>query len=203
MTRTVTAGTVGLLPACRSSHRNDWPVTGGAPTNDRYSTLDQINRTNVSRLTVAWTYHTGDMPAGRRSEIQATPIVIDSVLYTTTPALAVIALRAEPRHASLALRSVCWPDSRASRANRGVVYWADGDDRRILSFTASQRLYALDARTGRPIRTFGDSGSVDLGAGLGRDVPVDAGESPSAGVRHRDQPGRRVRGPAHRGNSRR
>ena len=72
----------------------DWRVTGGEPGNSRYSSLDQINRGNVAQLRVAWTYHTGDMPAGGHSEIQATPIVIDSVLYTTTPALAVVALRA-------------------------------------------------------------------------------------------------------------
>ena len=67
-------GAAGLVAACRSSHRDDWPVTGEAPTTDRYSTLDQINRANLSKLTVAWTYHTGDVPPGRRSEIQATPI---------------------------------------------------------------------------------------------------------------------------------
>jgi len=170
---TVTAA----VAACRASHRDDWPVTGGAPSNDRYSTLDQINRANVSQLTVAWTYHTGDMPAVRRTEIQATPIVVDSVLYATTPALAVIALRAD----SGTLRWRFDPFAGRTRelhANRGVVYWADGDNRRIL-FTAGQRLYALDARTGRPIPTFGDSGSVDLAAGLGRDAPVDSAASPS------------------------
>ena len=177
----------GLVAACRPSHRDDWPVTGGAPTNDRYSTLDQINRANVSQLTVAWTYHTVDTPAGGRSEIQATPIVVDSVLYTTTPALAVIALRAD----SGTLRWRFDPFAGRTRelhANRGVVYWAEGGDRRIL-FTAGRRLYALDAPTGRPIVTFGDSGSVDLGAGLGRDVPVDSAESASEGYVIATSPG--------------
>ena len=176
-----------FVAACGPSHRDDWPVTGGAPSNDRYSTLDQINRANVSRLTVAWTYHTGDMPAGRRSEIQATPIVVDSVLYTTTPALAVIALRAD----SGTLRWRFDPFAGRTRelhANRGVVYWAEGGDRRIF-FTAGRRLYALDAPTGRPIVTFGDSGSVDLGAGLGRDVPVDSAESASEGYVIATSPG--------------
>jgi len=176
-----------FVAACAPSHRDDWPVTGGAPSNDRYSTLDQINRANVSRLTVAWTYHTGDMPAGSRSEIQATPIVVDSVLYTTTPALAVIALRAD----SGTLRWRFDPFAGRTRelhANRGVVYWAEGGDRRIF-FTAGRRLYALDAPTGRPIVTFGDSGSVDLGAGLGRDVPVDSAESASEGYVIATSPG--------------
>jgi quinoprotein glucose dehydrogenase len=184
---TVIAGMAGLVAACRPSHRDDWRVTGGAPTNDRYSTLDQINRANVSQLTVAWTYHTGDTPAGGRSEIQATPIVVDSVLYTTTPALAVIALRAD----SGTLRWRFDPFAGRTRelhANRGVVYWAEGGDRRIL-FTAGRRLYALDAPTGRPIVTFGDSGSVDLGAGLGREVPVDSAESASEGYVIATSPG--------------
>jgi quinoprotein glucose dehydrogenase len=119
--------------------------------------------------------------------MQATPIVIDSVLYTTTPALAVIALRAD----SGTLRWRFDPFAGRTRelhANRGVAYWADGHDRRIL-FTAGQRLYALDARTGRLVSTFGDSGSVDLGAGLGRDVPVDSAESQSAGYVIATSPG--------------
>ena len=176
-----------FVAACAPSHRDDWPVTGGAPSNDRYSTLDQINRANVSRLTVAWTYHTGDMAAGSRSEIQATPIVVDSVLYTTTPALAVIALRAD----SGTLRWRFDPFAGRTRelhANRGVVYWAEGGDRRIF-FTAGRRLYALDAPTGRPIVTFGDSGSVDLGAGLGREAPVDSAESASEGYVIATSPG--------------
>ncbi len=172
LTLTLTAVAVCLLTACDSPRRDDWPVTGGAPSNDRYSTLDQIDRANVARLTVAWTYHTGDAPAGGRSQMQATPIVVDSILYTTTPALAVIALRAD----SGTLRWRFDPfDGRTPElhANRGVAYWAKGDDRRIL-FTAGRRLYALDARTGRPVPTFGDSGWVDLSTGLGRAAPSDS-----------------------------
>ena len=125
---------------------NDWRVTGGEPGNSRYSLLDQINRGNVGRLRVAWTYHTGDIPTGGHSEIQATPIVVDGVLYTTTPALTVIALRADSgtllwRFDPFAKRP------RESHVNRGVVYWADARDQRIF-FTAGRRLYALDAQTG-------------------------------------------------------
>ncbi len=152
--------------ACSPSR--DWPVTGGDPGSTRYSPLDQINRDNVARLRLAWTYHTGDAPPDRPSEIQATPIVVGGVLYTTTPALAVIALRAD--RGTLVWRFDPFAHRpRASHVNRGVVYWADGRDRRIF-FTAGRRVYALNARTGLPIPTFGDSGSVDLGAGLGRDV---------------------------------
>ena len=162
---------------CASQGPNtDWRVTGGDAGNTRYSTLDQINRANVAQLRVAWVYHTGDMPAhgpwGGASEIQATPIVIDGVLYTTTPALAVIALHAESGKLIWRFDPRTTHDARRtdfSHVNRGVVFWSDGSDSRIL-FTAGRRLYALDARTGRPIRTFGDSGSVDLAAGLSREI---------------------------------
>jgi len=163
-----------FLAGCSASQTSsdDWRVTGGEPGNSRYSALAQIDTSNVARLRVAWTYHTGDLPPDGHGEIQATPIVVSGILYTTTPALAVIALRAgtgtliwkfDPRTTHDAPRTF------ATHVNRGVVYWASGDDRRVF-FTAGRRLYALDARTGHPISTFGDSGSIDLGAGLSRDI---------------------------------
>jgi len=152
----------------RRATSSDWPVTGGDAGNTRYSSLAQIDRSNVGRLRVAWTYHTGDMPAGH-SEIQATPVVIDGVMYATTPALSAIALRADSgtllwRFDPFAHRA------RESHVNRGVVYWRSGDGKARIFFTAGRRLYALDARSGKPIATFGDTGSIDLAAGLGRDI---------------------------------
>lgn len=184
--------TIALLlfaAGCASQGPNsDWRATGGDPGNTRYSTLDQINRANVARLRVAWVYHTGDMPAhgpwGGASEIQATPIVIDGVLYTTTPALAVIALHAETGTPLWRFDPFAGHEH-AIHVNRGVVYWSKGSDSRIL-FTAGRRLYALDARTGRPIRAFGDSGSVDLAAGLSRQVGDAYLVATSPGVIYKD-----------------
>jgi quinoprotein glucose dehydrogenase len=161
----------------------DWRVTGGEPGNTRYSALVQINRGNVARLTAAWTYHTGDMPPDSRSEIQATPIVVDGVLYATTPALAAIALRAD--NGTLLWRFDPFAHrTRESHVNRGVTYWSGGDGR--IFFAAGRRLYALDARTGIPIPTFGDSGSIDLGAGLSRDVTGAYLVATSPGVVYKD-----------------
>ena len=127
---------------------SDWRVTGGDPGSSRYSTLDQINRDNVSALRVAWTYHTGDAPVNAHSEIQATPIVVDGVLYTTTPALAAIALRGDD--GTLIWRFDPFVNrARESHVNRGVVYWSDGKSSRIF-FSAGRRLYSLDATTGVP-----------------------------------------------------
>ena len=83
-------GFPALLHAQRKSA--DWPVYGGNTDHTLYSTLDQITPANVSRLRVAWTYETHDEFQG--SEMQANPIVIDGVLYATTPKLHVFALDA-------------------------------------------------------------------------------------------------------------
>ncbi len=161
-----------------------WPTTGGEPGNSRYSGLDQINTTTVAQLRVAWVYHTGDLPPDGHGEIQATPIVVDGVVYGTTPKVAVIALRADK--GTLLWRFDAFPNRPTQpHVNRGVVYWAEGQDRRIF-FSVDRRLYALDARTGRPIPTFGDSGSIDLGAGLSRDVGDAYLVATSPGVIYKD-----------------
>jgi quinoprotein glucose dehydrogenase len=160
-----------LGAGCARAAASDWLATGSDRGNTRYSALSQIARDNVANLRVAWTYRTGDLPAGGSGQMQATPIIVDGILYTSTPALAVVALRADSG-------TLLWrfepPVGRSrgpswAQVNRGVVYWASGDDRRVL-FTAGRFLYALDARTGRSIPTFGDSGAVDLARGLSRDI---------------------------------
>src|SRR5688572_13914793 len=86
---------LAITPGCATTQAPgiDWRVAGGEPGNSRYSALEQINRSNVARLRVAWTSRTGDHQGN--GQIQATPIVVDGVLYTTTPALSVVALRAD------------------------------------------------------------------------------------------------------------
>src|SRR5450432_2977491 len=152
------AGALSLVTLC--GQPREWPTYGGGPENIRYSTLSQINRENAGRLGVAWTFDTGDMFPG--SEMQCNPIVVDGVLYATTPKLRVIALDA----ATGALKWSFDPNGgkKAGKSrNRGVTYW----ERRIF-FAESHYLYSLDARTGRLMSDFGEAGRVDLRAGLGR-----------------------------------
>jgi quinoprotein glucose dehydrogenase len=137
----------------------DWPVYGGAPEGTRYSSLRQINRQNVRNLKVAWTFDSGDAYPG--SEMQCNPLVVSGVLYATTPKLKVIALDA-------ATGELLWRfDPNEGRKvlgkmrNRGVTYWSDGKDERIL-VAAHQYLFSLDAKTGKPDRTFGSAGRIDL-----------------------------------------
>ncbi|MEJ0030882.1 MAG: hypothetical protein WDO15_11155 [Bacteroidota bacterium] len=73
---------------------NSWRVTGGSKENIRYSTLTQIDTTNVKDLSVAWTYHTGDADTANHSQIQCNPIIVDGVMYATSPKLKLVAVDA-------------------------------------------------------------------------------------------------------------
>ncbi len=154
----------------------EWRSYGGDPGGMRYSPLDQINRSNIRDLRVAWTYHTGDKRDRPRTTIECTPVVADGLMYITTALINVCALDA-------ASGKLVWrfdpfagsPDYEATGAesirgvSRGVTYWEDGRDKRIF-VTAGPRLVCLDARTGRPVAGFGNKGSVDLTKGLGKDI---------------------------------
>jgi quinoprotein glucose dehydrogenase len=141
----------------------DWPVYGGSDDHTHYTTLNQITPANVKRLKVAWTYETHDEFAG--SEMQTNPIVIDGVLYGTSPKLRVFALDAATGKELWSFDPNYGAPPTSRIRHRGVIVTGD----RVI-FNYRNRLYALDKRTGHPIRTFGDTGWVDLRAGLGRPV---------------------------------
>ncbi len=146
-----------------------WEVFGGTKDAARYSSLTQINKENVGQLQVAWTYHTKDSTA--TSQIQCQPIVVDGVLYATTPQVNVFALDAATGRLRWRFNPFDMLGGQNSWAgtNRGVTYWEEGDDKRIL-FSASHYLIALDAESGRPVTTFGDGGKVDLRRELDTDL---------------------------------
>jgi len=154
----------------------DWSVYGG-PGQTRYSSLKQINRRNVSRLHVAWTYDTADGPNASQTQ----PIVVNGVLYGLTPTHKVVALNA-------ATGSLLWRyDSgiEGRGPNRGLIYWTDGAQQRI--FTSVQSfIFALDAQTGKPITSFGNQGRIDLREGLGRDPAKQSIVLTSPGVIYKD-----------------
>jgi len=169
--------------ASSSADYSDWKVYGGAPDNIHYSTLDQINRGNVRNLAVAWTYDSGD--AFPESEMECNPIVEHGVLFATTPKLRLIALDAATGQLRWSFDPNQGEAVAAKRRNRGVAYWEDGDDRRVF-LVARQYLYAIDAASGKPIASFGDSGRVDLREGLGRDPKLQAISATSPGVVYKD-----------------
>jgi quinoprotein glucose dehydrogenase len=135
--------------------QQDWPAYGGHD-GTHYSSLSQINRDNVKSLVVAWKYDTGEVGG-----IEANPIIVGKVLYATTPGRSVIALDA-------ATGKLIWKfeaDLEGRVLGRGVSYWTDGHQGRIL-FGARNYLYALDATTGKVIPSFGEQGRIDLRKGL-------------------------------------
>jgi quinoprotein glucose dehydrogenase len=154
----------------------DWAVYNGTSASDHYSKLSQINRQNVSKLQVAWTYDTGE-PGG----LEANPLIIDGVLYSYTPAQHLVALDA-------ATGKLLWKfDSgiRSAQPARGIAYWTDGKERRILA-TVSNFLYALDASTGKPIPSFGEDGRVDLRKNLRGDYQLQSITPTSPGIVYKD-----------------
>jgi quinoprotein glucose dehydrogenase len=162
-----------------------WKQSRGDAGSSSYSSLDQINRDNVNLLEVAWIYHSGDQDDidWIYSASQVNPIVIDEVMYLTTPAIKVAALNAATGEASWIFDP--FEDDDPSGVNRGVVYWEDGDDRRIF-FSAGPYLYALDAGNGLPVNEFGDAGRVDLREDLGRDPALISVSYTSPGIIHKD-----------------
>ena len=139
-----------------------WSDYAGAADSAQYSALKQIDRTNIGRLQVAWTYSMGD---GRKYDFN--PLIVDGVMYVLAKGNSIVAL-----DAATGKEIWTWRDSEEITiiTHRGINYWESKDrtDRRLL-FAANHMLRAIDARTGKPIASFGVNGRVDLKEGLGRD----------------------------------
>ncbi|MDF9796372.1 quinoprotein glucose dehydrogenase [Catalinimonas alkaloidigena] len=147
----------------------DWPTYGGNNAGNRYSVLDQINKENIHELQLAWTFDTGENndPNERAMNLQCQPIVVNGILYGTTPQMKVFAVHAGSGEQIWKFDPFADPEKRPRyHPVRGVMYWADGDDQRIL-YTAGASLYAINANTGEKILSFGEQGEVDLHTGLG------------------------------------
>ena len=150
-----------LIPAAAQDHRT-WRDYGGAADSAQYSALAQIDRSNVTRLRVAWTYPTGD-----NNKYFFNPVAVDGTVYVLAHGNSIVALNA-------ATGEEIWthpPDAGTTViTHRGINYWESKDrsDRRLL-YAANHFLRAIDARTGRTIASFGDGGRVDLKQGLDRD----------------------------------
>ncbi len=166
-----------------SREYREWKIFGGGPENIHYSALQQINRDNVHQLEVAWRYDTGDEFPG--SEMQCNPIIVDGVLYATTPKVRVIALDAATGELRWSFDPNEGKKPPGKMRNRGVTYWEDGEDKRIY-FVFRHWLYALDAQTGQPVKSFGEAGRVDLREGLGRDPQEITITASTPGVIYKD-----------------
>src|SRR5438477_2518606 len=144
----------------------EWPSYTGDVKGSKYSPLDQITADNFSRLEIAWRFKTDSLGTRPEYKLEGTPLMVRGVLYATAGTRrAVVALDAatgellwahgehEGRRGAAAPRQL---------SGRGLAYWTDGTEERILYYTPGYRLVALDAHTGVRIPSFGQDGIVDL-----------------------------------------
>jgi len=172
-----------VVPASSQSNsakERDWPAYGGDLANTHYSPLDQITAENFNRLQVAWRFKTDNLGPRRESQLEATPLVIGGMLYTVAGTRrAVVALDATTGE----MRWMHSEDEGARGAaaprqlsGRGLAYWTDGTEQRILYVTPGYRLIALDAKTGNRVPGFGVNGVVDLKLDDDQDIDLVTGE---------------------------
>ncbi len=169
----------GLLGQVRSQE-GEWSTYGGDLASRRYRPFDQINRDNFSNLQIAWRFKTDALGPRRELNFQATPLMVNGVLYTTAGTRrAVVALDAasgemlwmhredEGKRGEAAPRQL---------SGRGLAYWTDGKEQRIVYVTPGYQMIALDAHTGKRVHSFGKNGAVDLKLEMDQSIDLITGE---------------------------
>ena len=185
MNRCLTLGMIATaLTACADTGSMgivEWPAYGGDAGGQKYSPLADINRGNVDRLTLAWTWETGEQPirdtdstkAARPGMFQSTPIMVNDTLYLSTPFNRVVALNPSTGAKYWEYDPGAYrpgqPSNGTGFVHRGVAMWSGGGERRIF-INSRWRLIAIDAATGTPVSSFGTGGEVDLTSGLSRQI---------------------------------
>src|SRR5881397_3368546 len=158
----------------------EWPTYGGDLANTRYSPLDQINKANFNKLEVAWRFKTDALGPRPEYNFEGTPLMVDGIVYSTAGTRrAVVALDAgtgellwmhsenEGKRGAAAPRQL---------SGRGLAYWTDGWEQRILYVTPGYQMIALDAKTGAPAAGFGRNGIVDLKEEDDQPIDLEKGE---------------------------
>ncbi len=153
-----------------------WSNYAGTKDGSRYSSNEQITTENVHQLTIAWTFSTHDADSGNRSQNQCNPIVINGILYGTSPRLKLFAIDALNGTPKWIFDPLTEDTSSAKdpmaflKVSRGVAFWSneDGSDQRIF-YSVGSRTYAINAKDGKPVRSFGKNGFIDLTENLDRD----------------------------------
>jgi quinoprotein glucose dehydrogenase len=158
----------------------EWPTYGGDLGHTRYSALDQIDSSNFNELEIAWRFKTDNLGPLPEYRFQSTPLMVDGIIYSTGGSRrAVVALDAETGE-------INWVYSlkegeRSSYAprrlsGRGLSYWSDGENKRIIYVTPGYQMVSLDATTGRPDSEFGNNGIVDLKQNADQVIDLVTGE---------------------------
>src|SRR5215217_7843317 len=154
----------------------EWPHWGGDLAGTKYSPLDQITRDNVKDLRIAWRWKPDNYGPRADANMEATPIMVGGVLYTTAGTRrAVVALDGTTGETLWMYRldEGVRGDTAPRSVSRGVEYWTDGKEQRIILISKGYRLVSLDAKTGIPDPKFGKSGVVDLYEDFDQPLPKD------------------------------
>jgi len=163
---TLIVSAISPLPAQTGAKNGEWRTYGGDLGNTKYSPLDQINASNFNTLKLAWRFHTENLGPKPEYNMEVTPLMVNGVVYTAAGSRRdIVALDAATGEQLWIHRENEGPRGSASPrqlSGRGVAWWKDGTDERILYVTPGYRLIALDAKTGVPVPTFGKAGVVDL-----------------------------------------
>jgi len=182
----VTLATGQQSSSRHSTKTGEWTYWGGDLKGTKYSPASQIDASNFNKLEVAWRLKTDNFGTHPEYKLEGTPLMIDGVLYTTA------GTRRDVMALDAATGEIRWVYSmregnRAAVSVRplsghGVSYWTDGrGDERLLFITAGYRLVELNPKTGKPVASFGQTGIVDLKAGLytgtGKQIDLENGEA--------------------------
>ncbi|MEY3737532.1 MAG: hypothetical protein RL544_310 [Bacteroidota bacterium] len=166
---------VSLMLACGPQQPTylSWAKTGGGSENLKYSALQQIDTTNYAKLSVAWVYHSENNDSTKFGPMECNPIIVENIMYGVSPKLKLFAIDATTGKAlwtfdpADSVANKTWHRSSVNM-NRGVAYWANGNDKRII-YTVGPIVFCVDANTGKLIPSFGTDGGINLVNGLDRD----------------------------------
>src|SRR5262245_22295244 len=178
-------GVSASAEAMAALRRGEWPAYAGTYASAKYSPLEQIAAANVATLTVAWRWGSPDQAVrAAHADVapsfvyEATPLMVNGVLYTSTSLSQGAAIDAASGQTKWVFDPGVYKHRKVATSlgwvHRGLAFWREGPEERLILLTADATMFALDARTGRPIASFGDKGQVDLTDGLSRPV-VDRG----------------------------
>ena len=159
---------------------NNWSEYLGDKARTHYSSLNQINTSNVSDLEISWIYNSGDLEKDQKTQIQCSPIVVNGILYGTNPKIKLFAIDGKTGKELWKFN----PDDKVAPGwgvNRGVIHWDDNQDGRII-YTSGKYIYAVDALSGEIEESFGENGKVDLRKNLDRNYETLVAISNTPGV---------------------
>ncbi len=161
--------------AATAAEPGQWRYYGGDAGSTKYSPLDQINKDNVGKLTIAWSWDSPDLPLQKENRqlssfaYEVTPLVVDGTMYTSTSLSQVAAIEPQTGKTLWVFDPEAYKAGRPTNlgfVHRGIAYWTDGTLGRLYIATHDAKLWAIDAKTGKPAADFGDGGKVDLAEGI-------------------------------------